>query len=259
VMALRGFLPKSEAKVRDVDVELADLLVLWTNRNASALATWLRERDTGSQSLAAVALGDLYRQGIESGLDTLIDVFTDPDVSGAIRWAVTDAMTLLDPMLVTRRAILPLIDETSARKANLFGSVAWNRRAFQYERLAYLIGLVRSSDPTARAFLRDRLEKDKRVAVKGKAIQSIGWLYDSSYREILVRIASGDFRDVILSESVSEEDKVYLRRKAIEALAYIGDEDSLRTSRADWTPELQQAFYETSEEIIWRQGLGQRG
>jgi HEAT repeat protein len=262
VMALRGFLPKQEAEVRAADVELADLLVLWTHQDAPALATWLRERESGSQSLAAVALGDLYRQGIESGLDTLVDVFTDPDVSGSIRWAVADAMTLLDPMLVTRRAILPLIDEASARKAGLFGSVAWNRRAFQYERLAYLIGLVRSFDPTARAFLGDRLEKDKRVAVKGKAMQSIAWLYDGSYKEMFERIANGDFREVLLSESVTEEDKVYLRRKAIEALAYIGDEGSLRTlrsSRSDWTPELQQAFYETSEEIVWRQGLGQRG
>ena len=30
--------------------------------------------------------------------------------------------------------------------------------------------------------------------------------------------------------------------------------DRLRKSRADWTPELQQAFYETSEEILWRTG-----
>jgi HEAT repeat protein len=201
----------------------------------------------------------LYTQGLQECLDTLIDAFYDPDIPGATRWAVADALTLLDATLVTRRAILPLIDRGTAREDGLLGSTVWRRRALQYERLAYLIGLVRSSDPTAREFLRVRLSKDRRISVKGKAIQSLGWLYDSYSRDLLERVANGDFRDLTLSASVSAKDKVYLRRKAIEALAYIGDErtlDRLRTSRADWTPELQQAFYETSEEILWRQEAG---
>jgi HEAT repeat protein len=220
------------------------------------LGTWVRSGEAGSQPLVAFALGELYTQDLPECLDTLIEVFYDLDLPSATRWAVADALTLLDATLVTRRVILPLIDRTIAQEDGLFGSMAWRQRAFQYERLAYLIGLIRSSDPTAREFLRDRLRKDRRASVKGKAIQSLGWLYDSSSREMLERIANGDFSDVILSPSVLPEDMIYLRRKAIEALAYIGDErtlSGLRTSRADWTPELQQAFYEASEEILWRQ------
>ena len=261
-MALRRFVPRHEPDIRAIDTELADLLALWVNRDAAALGTWVRSGRTGSQPLAAFALGELYTQGMHECLDTLIDVFYDSDIPGATRWAVADALTLLDATLVTRRAILPLIDRSIAREDGLLLSVVWRRRALQYERLAYLIGLVRSSDPTAREFLRERLRKDRRVAVKGKAIQSLGWLYDSSSRDVLERMANGEFRDLTLSTRISLKDKVYLRQKAIEALAYIGDQrtlDRLRASRADWTPELQQAFYETSEEIVWRQEAGRQG
>ena len=57
------------------------------------------------------------------------------------------------------------------------------------------------------------------------------------------------------------EDRRFLRRKAIEALAHIGDARTLtllREGRVEWDAELRRAFYWTSEEIYWRQQVGKQ-
>ncbi|HSN75792.1 MAG TPA: hypothetical protein VL334_12015, partial [Anaerolineae bacterium] len=57
---------------------------------------------------------------------------------------------------------------------------------------------------------------------------------------------------------LSVPDQVYLQRKATDALAVIGDAESialLRENRGDpanWSPELELALYRASEEIYWR-------
>ena len=175
------------------------------------------------------------------------------------RWAAANALALLDPVEITNRAILPFLDADCAEQEGLEPR-AWKRRADWYGRLAYLIGKVRAQDPTTRDFLDCCLYEFKGVGLKGKAIQSLGWLYDRSYKDLFEEIAVGDFCQVALRKRPSKQDKTYLRRKAIEALANIGDEDTLnrlRENRADWkNPELARAFYWTSEEISWRLSLG---
>jgi hypothetical protein len=57
---------------------------------------------------------------------------------------------------------------------------------------------------------------------------------------------------------LNAEDQTYLQRKATDALAVLGDAESialLRENRVDpatWSPELELALYRTSEEIYWR-------
>jgi HEAT repeat protein len=258
-MAVWRFVPRYVDDIRATDSELAELMRWWRLKDVSSLSDRLCSEEEGIGALAAFPLADLSLKGTEGCLDTLISVFREAGGVGATRWAVADALTLLDATLVTRRAILPLIDEAAAQEEGLIGSKAWRHRALKYERLAYLIGHIRAPDPMARAFLRDRLRNDRRVYVKGRTIQALGQLYDRGVKDLLERIANGNWEDLALPSDFSPSDERYLRRKAIQALAFIGDEKSLEAldkGRAGWTPELRQAFYEASEEIVWRQGMG---
>ena len=160
--------------------------------------------------------------------------------------------------MVTRRAILPILDAESVSKAEL-DPRTWKRRNHWYERLAYLIGKIRAQGPVTRAFLDRCLYKFTSVWLKAKAIQSLGWMYDRSYKELFEQIAVGDFSGIALREHLPEEEITYLRRKAIQALANIGDRETLaqlRANRTGWCTELERAFYWTSEEIHWRLSLG---
>jgi HEAT repeat protein len=248
-----------EQDVRAVDPDLADLMQHWRLKSVSTLKELLCSGDEGIGPLAAFPLAVLYLEGKGECLDILIDVFREAGGVGATRWAVADALTLLDATLVTRRAILPLIDTAAAKAEGLTDSEVWSHRALQYERLAYLIGHIRAPDPWAREFLRDRLKNDGRVYVKGRSIQALGALYDRSVKDLLERIANANWAGLSLPSDFSAGDEHYLRRKAIEALAFVGDEgtlEALEEGRSGWTPELRRAFYEASEEIVWRQGLG---
>ena len=121
-------------------------------------------------------------------------------------------------------------------------------------------GMVRAREPIPRQFLERCLGEFTDVWLTAKAVQSLGWMYERGYKDLFERIALGDFGDgIALSEKASEWDTKYLQRKAIEALANIGDRDTLarlRAERTDWGPELERIFYWTSEEIYWRLGPG---
>jgi HEAT repeat protein len=183
-------------------------------------------------------------------------------------WALTDALSLLDPARVTQEVIVPLIESSTSH---------W------YERLAYLIGKTRTQDVTALAFLDRCLHELKRVKTKAKAIQSVGWLQDRTKTRLLEYVAMGRFDDIEKAArqavqkdddaeelalkkgfplgKVTTEDRKFLRRKAIEALAYIGDARTLtqlREGRVEWDVELRRAFFWTSEEIYWREQVRQQ-
>ena len=252
-LSLRRMMPRAMKQIRDADARLADLLHLWEQGNVGALADLLRSGEVGLQALAAFALGDLQTS---EAVEHLVETFLDPETEAQTRWAVTDALALLDPALVTRRAILPLLDAQVARQQGL-PARTWRNRAAWYERLAYLIGKIRAQEPAALAFLERCLFEFKGVRLKGKAIQSLGWLYDRRYKALFEEIAIGDFGKIALRPRLSRWERTYLRRKAIEALAYIGDRETLtrlRAGRTGWNPELERAFYWTSEEIYWREG-----
>ncbi|MGD2076998.1 MAG: hypothetical protein PVH18_01345, partial [Chloroflexota bacterium] len=51
------------------------------------------------------------------------------------------------------------------------------------------------------------------------------------------------------------QERIWLRRVAIEALGHIGDQrciQQLQEQRFDWPPELERALYLASQEIDWR-------
>jgi hypothetical protein len=254
-VALQRIMPVARDEIEAVDSQLAELLYLWEARDVEALAGYLHAEDVGAQSIAAFALGDLQT---DPAVDLLVATFLDPGSQTELRWAATDALTLLDPAVVTHRAILPLLDAEVAEQAGIHPRT-WKRRADWYERLAYLVGKIRAQSPVTRAFLDRCLYEFTGVGLKAKAIQSLGWMYDRRYKDLFERIAMEDLSDVALREGLPEEDTQYLRRKAIEALAGLGDQATLtrlRAHRIDWDPELERAFYQTSEEIYWRLSLG---
>lgn len=249
--ALQRMMPRALEDIRTADLRLAEVLRLWGEADVEALATYLHSEDVGVQAIAAFALGDLQTP---RAVDLLVAAFLDPDTETQTRWAVTGALALLDPAMVTRRAVLPLLDADAAERQGL-DPRTWKRRANWYERLAYLIGRIRAQEPATRAFLDRCLYQYKSVWLKGYAIQSLGWLYDRSYKGLFEEIAVGDFHNIAVRKSLPLEQVTYLRRMAMNALANIGDRDTLtrlRESRADWSAELQRVFYWTSEEIYSR-------
>ena len=213
-----------------------------------------------SGAIAAAALADIQT---EEAFQTLVRAVRRTGLHADTGWALTDALALLDPAQVTHEVIVPLIKE---------GTAHW------YERLAYLIGKTRTQDPTALAFLDRCLHELKRVKTKAKAIQSVGWLQDRTKTRLLEYVAMGRFEEIaeaaqeqsrtgddveslVLKRGfplgrVTQEDRKFLRRKAIQALAHIGDADTLtllREGRVEWDAELRRDFFWTSEEIYWRE------
>ena len=243
-LALQRMMPRFSKQIEEIDSQLADLLRLWENKDVAALNEHLHSGDAGAQAIAAFALADIRT---EPALGSLRKAIFDPKTSADTRWAVTDGLAMLDPAWVTQQVILPLIEAKES---------SW------YERLAYLIGKIRTQDQIALTFLNRCLSDLKRVATKAEAIQSVGWLHDREKKGLLEDIAMGRFEEIendFKLGKASEQDKEYLRSKAMEALANIGDQDTialLREGSAVWDPELRQAAYRTSEEIRWRISLG---
>jgi hypothetical protein len=187
-------------------------------------------------------------------LDRLLSAFRSVDVAAETRWALADALSLVDPVRVTREAILPFIDRETAKAVNL-PAEAWRRRAGWYERIVYMIGLVKPMDERTDQFLDRCLYGYKDVWLKGRAIRAIGSLRRSRYKPLLEQIALGAFEAIPVSRKIKPEETNYLRRLAMETLADIGDEESLmllREHREGWSAAMEPAFYRASEEIYWR-------
>jgi hypothetical protein len=245
---------------------LARLLHLWREQDVVALESHLLSGDIVASAIAAAALADLQT---DEAFRAIAGAVRRKGLPADTGWALTDALALMDPARVTQEVIVPLIEE---------GTAHW------YERLAFLIGRTRTQDPTALAFLDRCLHELKRVETKGKAIQSVGWLQDRNKKRLLEYVAMGRFEDIerVARQGIGKgedpeiqtlkrgfalgkattEDRRFLRRKAIEALAHIGDEHTLtllREGRVEWDAELRRAFYWTSEEIFWREQVRKRG
>jgi hypothetical protein len=199
-------------------------------------------------SMAAFALGDLRH---DEAHGKLIEAFLDDKTDETIRWAITDSLSSLDPERVMRDAILPLIE-----KGILDDQVKFSERR---EQLIYLIGQLRHPNEKAREFVESVLKSpDAQYQQKGRAILAIGYLHPPS-----CEFWKGEFEAVALNEKnvIAGKDNgkskagPYLRTKALQALAEIGDLktiERLRKKRHQWAPELEKVFYSTNEEIIWR-------
>lgn len=269
--ALRRLLPPREkansdeeytAELRKLCPALEEVIQKWIHAGTAEIA-WLEKRmrqpnpakkderkaatNDALASMAAFALGDM-RDG--DAHEKLIDAFLDGTTSEVIRWAITDALTTLEPELVMDNVILPLLESGKLDDPIKFGE----RR----EQLIYLIGQIRHPEEKARAFVEEVLKSPRNIILqKGRAILAISYLLPPEWK-----MWKTQFENIVLNEDniiakkVSEKSKgVYLRTKALQALAEIGDAETLmrlRGKRQQIPTELERVFYSTSEEIIWR-------
>jgi hypothetical protein len=119
---------------------------------------------------------------------------------------------------------------------------------------------LRNPDSRARLFI-ERILADDRAdyKLKGRAILAFGSLNEQGWKEKFEQIALGDFGRIETPRGHRKQAEAYLRTKALQALAEIGDHETLRRLRnfkgdgqTSWPPEVERVFYITSEEINWR-------
>ncbi len=271
--------------VAELDPQLAKVLDLWWREQVEALVPYLLTRSEqyeGLQAIAAFALGSLQTG---RAIEVVVQAFLMPGFSREAYRNVCTALTLLDPGIVTKYVILPLLDPRAAEAQGLSPAI-WEDREQWYEHLAYLIGRIRTSSEQAYVFLHRCLYESSDVQLKSLAIQSMGWLYDRDSKWLLERIALGKFSttscfchlrgnpsdfwletfivadlapDLHIPDDLSPIERLDLQRRALEALSYIGDNETLEqlaTRPPDWDVELEQAFYWTTEEILARLSEG---
>ncbi len=246
VTALRQIVAPPYVPIANVAPPLAKLLNFWNNQEIEALMPFLFGKSDGEssdQAIAAIALADIKTP---RAVGALVQMFMMEELPLPIRRNIITALTMLDMASVTQEVVLPLLAPERAEESV-------DRRPM----LAYLIGKARIQDPIARRFLYDCLRDACDVALKGLAIQSLGWLYDLQNKQDFEDIALGDFTNINLpSLQPSADESQLLQRKALEALRIIGDEATLNRLQdrpTAWSPELERAFYWTIEEIIARQ------
>lgn len=248
MLALRRMLLPPYEPVAEQSEILAEILQRWVNEDVHGLKEALyrdtSEDDGGIQALAAFALGDL---GTPKAVDVLIEAFLAPDQDRSLYRSVSTALTLGDPAAMTRRVVLPLIAEADGDPSDVGTRLA---------NLIYLIGRMRISAQTALDFLERCLKECAPIQHKGLVLQSLGWMYAVDYKTTLEDVALGHFDVLRLVGPISEGTRRYLQRKALEALIYIGDGETLERLQHrtfTWDPELERAFHRTSEEIMIRE------
>jgi len=206
--------------------------------------------------MAAFALGDI---DTDESRSILYETFLCEQTERETRWAITDALALLDPEEVMNSVVYKLIPtreqlEDDDFKIQESSSGAW------HEMLILLIGQLRNPDSRARRFI-ERILTDDRAdyRLKGRAILAFGSLNEQTWKEKFEQVALGDFDWLETPRGQRKQAEAYLRTKALQALAEIGDQETLRRLRsfkgdghASWPPEVERVFYVTSEEINWR-------
>ncbi len=217
------------------------------------------------RAVAAFALGDLAAHLLDAKL--LLRVIFNPrrDVSEQgedwedTMWAAADALTLFEPESVARmlRVLIKRHKEIPHKSA---------------QQLAYLAGRVRAQDEAVIDWLIRLLICNPAQGVKSKAMQALAWQGKSlqsrtlpgvdgqpglTVKQVIENIAAwrpiprtsvGEF---IVEQT--EEDllktPLYLRRKALESLIWIGDRQTLQFLERDvssWDIELREVWYATA-------------
>jgi hypothetical protein len=250
-----------------IDPVLVELLDSWQNRRVDRLLHRFHSAENlSAQAIAALALGDLYRQLIldrdrqpeaQKILGELAQAFLSVKTRGATLWAVTYALARLDLPTVKGAVLLPFFE-----KIELFPDEETRDR--HYKCTAYLIGLLRWQEEQARDFLERRCMRETHVvSLASVAISALGRLACPQDKSMLEAIALGEFGHYLPHlASAPPNDMAYLQRKAIGALASVGDLRTVARVRADrrtaqaglskWDPAMEQVLYRTSEEIYWR-------
>ncbi len=245
-----------------IDADLVTLLHGWQVHDVASLVNYLEHPNNDSiEGLAALALGDLTMQlkpirpnEADLALQALTHAFLDRDLKPASHWATAYALATIDLPTVKRAVIGPFLDQeaTSAETA---------QRQQLRKCLAYLIGLLRDQDARSHDFLVQRcIRNTTDPTLAAVAIDALARLADRRDKPLLERLAAGNPSkgDMPHFKGLTPADQIYVQRKAIDALANIGDANSialLRESRLDpgrWSPKLEEALYRASEEIYWR-------
>ncbi|HQE92895.1 MAG TPA: CHAT domain-containing protein [Anaerolineae bacterium] len=255
VIALRRMLAPPYTEIETLAPQLAEVLNHWAKAQVKALVPYLVARegqDIGIQATAAFALGDLKT---DVAARVLVRAFLSPHFSHETRSVAATALTLLNPEWVMQQAILPFLSAEVAEQQRLNPLTQANREQW-YPHLAYLIGKIRPQDGRARAFLYRCLNEFPDVTLKGIAIQSIGWLYDTTAALQFTDITLEDFSSLNLKAPLAPDEAHYLQHKALDALYYIGNDETLQRLQRHtvaWSPDLENAFYRTVERISSRQ------
>jgi hypothetical protein len=219
------------------------------------------------RALAAFALGDLSdtdgkklrdaRQLLRVILgpkDTASEVIS-PDWEDTM-WAAADALTLFEP-----NQVAPLLTVLIQHKRDIPNSAA--------QQLAYLAGRLRATDSRVISWLITLLVTNPSQTIKSKALQSLAWMGmgierqrlelgdgrpGPTLKEMIQDIAAGrKIRPLKLGtftiaarQSDIDGNPTYLRGKAIEALAWIGDAHTLQDLGKEvdsWPLELRELWY----------------
>lgn len=257
--ALLDAVPARSWRVLGEDEELIQLVRWWHRKDVERLTEWMSSGPEGSRPLPVFALADLLSENDDRPLEALVGAFMAPTTDAQTRWAVTDALALVEQETLKSHVVYPLIGD---ERPETVPAATWKKRQMLYDRLAYLIGTTGIQDSLTSAFLAKKLVDDKRVKVKARVIQAYGEVGGEPQKKLLERIVAGHLDDLELSETTDYDDRLYLRIKALEALGSIGDRDSLariRKQREDWHPALDRTLFWASEDIAWREGLAAGG
>jgi hypothetical protein len=273
----------------DDDTMLMGLLDIWrrgpTGRDALRKLI-LDSPSVPERAVASFALADLVYPPLDPQANTpppfmlkmqdaelLLDCIANPPMDGAAlqagwddtMWAAADALTLFDPDIVISLLKQVLVDP----QRKLLDSSA--------QQLAYLAGRVRAAAPEVIEWLRQTLITHPNPWVKSKALTSLAWMgFDvrrmpferadgrtgCTLKDLAEDIAAAlkipptSYGPYTISNRTRDNPaKVYLRRKAIEALAWIGDQQTLSKLEANivqWPISLREYWYNTAEAIRQR-------
>ncbi|UCG22921.1 MAG: hypothetical protein JSW55_12170, partial [Chloroflexota bacterium] len=236
--------------LKKVHPDLVRLFELWgKGRVPGLIQLYGASDDQGIKAVATLAMGDIASQSMlsqeaeaeEDALAFLKRAFEADDATTPlpVRWAVADALAMANPNWVTSQVVRPAIKNAAGRPAGI--QEEWLNRD---KCLAYLIGLIRSQEPEAQAFLVEHCLKqvhDTRVWIT--AIGAIGRLANRDSRQLLENMATDVFSGERLEEYIAKkEDRLHVRRKALEVLADLGDKDSVQA--------LQDAGLKQNEELF---------
>jgi hypothetical protein len=263
-------------EIRDEQM-LNRLMAIW--RKGAAGRDEFRELMRSSPSpperaLAAFALGDLAdrleRKHLDAGqlLRVIVSLDDPPDKEVSedwedTMWAAADALTLFAPDQVTPLLLVVI---------NKLGDGVPESAAQQ---LAYLAGRLRVTEPAVVDWLIRLLITRPSQTLKAKALQSLAWMGmgiprrqiplpdgrpGPTLKELIQGIAAarplpelalGAFK-LRLRQRDGDDGPLYLRRKAIEALAWVGDEDTLKDLGGEalgWPIELREYWYQAAATI----------
>lgn len=236
---------------------LKPLFGAWKRESLSSLIHHYRHAENaGIQAIAALAVGDVAEQLWAAGLRKpggraltfLNERFMDAGTPQAVRWAVADALSMMDGRAVTDSVITPYVEQREKQEGE---EEAWKMRD---KCMAYLIGLVRPPDALPLDFLIDHCisgSNDSKLWLS--AMQALEHLGGPRAVQVLGDIAAGEFGAAERFEDESE--RCMLQRAALSHLVEVGDRETisrLRQSKVIQNPALMPALYRAIRAVYWQ-------